>query len=452
MRIRFVGAFVAVASICAAAGCSSSGSRAGEKAGRSASAIQGGTDDHTDSFAVGVCGGAPGNCSLRCSGALIAPNLVVSARHCVEQSPEQIDCATAAFGGPLGNASDFYITTDYSMLQGTKGWHRVAQIITPTPTGVCGNDLSLLILKDVVSAAEATPVTPDVQYPVTDHSRYSTSETAIGYGLSAPTPLTGPAPPDTSGLRRIRQNIDIQCIPLDPDPSLDCYKISDAAPAFIAENEFQAGNGTCSGDSGSSAFEQLSFNAGKPVSLGVLSRGGSDGTTCIGAVYTRLDKWRDLIVQTAQTAATLGGYTAPEWTQPVPVTPDAGVAKDAGHAPTPGSLGSACKVEKDCASNLCVIVPDSSPAAYVCSQACSDTNACPSGFICENDTCFAGTTEAIDAGNVDASIQVANDTNGTSSGCAIGARSRGTKGAPWSLALGAIAAGVLLARRRRTER
>src|SRR3990172_7411309 len=44
-------------------------------------------------FAVGVCAtnSGPGNCSFLCSGALIAPNLVLTARHCVSQTPQTID-------------------------------------------------------------------------------------------------------------------------------------------------------------------------------------------------------------------------------------------------------------------------------------------------------------------------------------------------------------------------
>jgi len=67
----------------------------------------------------------------------------------------------------------------------------------------------------------------------------------------------------------------------------------------------------CSGDSGSSAYEENSFDTGDPVTLGVLSRGGESGTKCLDAVYTRTDSFKDLIIQTAFEAAKAGGYTPP---------------------------------------------------------------------------------------------------------------------------------------------
>ncbi|HEX4515538.1 MAG TPA: trypsin-like serine protease, partial [Polyangiaceae bacterium] len=80
-----------LAAVMLAAGCSSSDHAVSSSQSQP---IQGGTLDTTDSFAVGVCAGAPGQCQLFCSGALIAPNLVMTARHCVNQpSSTSIDCA-----------------------------------------------------------------------------------------------------------------------------------------------------------------------------------------------------------------------------------------------------------------------------------------------------------------------------------------------------------------------
>jgi MYXO-CTERM domain-containing protein len=51
--------------------------------------------------------------------------------------------------------------------------------------------------------------------------------------------------------------------------------------------------------------------------------------------------------------------------------------------PDPGSLGSACNAHEDCASKLCVAVD----GANVCSQVCSDTKPCPTGFDCTGGYC-----------------------------------------------------------------
>ena len=52
-----------------------------EPLGTSRSAVQGGKPATTQTFAVGVYGRG------LCSGTLIAPNLVITARHCVEVQP-----------------------------------------------------------------------------------------------------------------------------------------------------------------------------------------------------------------------------------------------------------------------------------------------------------------------------------------------------------------------------
>ena len=150
-----------------------------------AQAIEGGVVDPGDTFAVGVCGGYKGSCTEICSGTLIAPNVVLTARHCVETvpNPTNVNCATDNFGG--ATASQYWITTYQSLLQGSTGWHKVLNITVPSATLVCGNDLAILELQDNVSSGEATPIEPVGQYPMTDHTRYKTTQTAVGYGKTS---------------------------------------------------------------------------------------------------------------------------------------------------------------------------------------------------------------------------------------------------------------------------
>jgi hypothetical protein len=429
MKLRFVGAGAALV-LTAISGCGSEPARSGELAvGATTSAVQGGQVDQTHAFAVGVCGGGKGNCQLICSGALIAPNLVVTARHCVDNiSNPKVDCTVDTFGAPLGQANQFWITTSYQLLQFINGWHQVSKIITPPGTRVCGNDIALLILTANVPASEAAPIAPGIAYPMTDHTHYSTSNTAIGYGMTQPSSVS------TAGTRHIRQNIGIQCIPGDKTID-DCTSLGSAVDA----KEFVSGDGTCEGDSGSSAYEQQSFNAGKPVSLGVLSRGGVslDGLTCISAVYTRLDAWKDLLVQTAQQAAQQGGYTLPVWaggTDTPPPSVDAGA--DAGAST--GQLGGACGSDDECDSKTC---RNYSGGPFLCTEACDASNACPKGYSCAKGFCFPAT----DPGN-------AATTTTTTTGCAIG-RTVPSSPFPWrELALGLAAVAMCMRRRRETGR
>ncbi len=290
-------------------GCGTEPAGGGENVSSSQSAIQGGTVDKAHDYAVGVCGTdtTPGQCAIVCSGVLIAPNLVATARHCVDQvTSSTVDCTSDSFGALLAPADQFWITTNYMLVQPSLGWHQVKQIVTPQATGFCGNDLALLILSENVAATEASPATPEVQYPMTDPSIVSGSETAIGYGNTAPGA-------SDYGTRHTKQNIPILCIP--GDAEAPCAPVSQSR---IATNEFNAGDGPCDGDSGSTAIEQNSFNLGTPLALGVLSRGGVQGALCSGSVYTRFDTWHDLIVGTAMTAASLGDYSVPTWTLPAP--------------------------------------------------------------------------------------------------------------------------------------
>src|SRR5262245_24494181 len=90
------------------AGCSGESHGTQESVGLNSGEIQGGMSDVSHSFAVGVCFGQLGACTFSCSGVLIAPNLVMTARHCVAKfSPPQGECDAWNFGEPLAAPSQF---------------------------------------------------------------------------------------------------------------------------------------------------------------------------------------------------------------------------------------------------------------------------------------------------------------------------------------------------------
>jgi Trypsin len=272
--------------------------------GRTSDRIQGGTTDTTDKSVVAVFNASTDGLG---SGVLLAPNLVATARHAVAQvlGGQQISCGTSSFGS-VSAATDLYVTTaspiDTSKLS---TFRQAAQIIVPTDPSYCGNDIALIILPQNLQIASYA--VPTLQPPMTDHTLYGYVDAAIGYGEDSTT--------GGQGTRRIKSNVPIECITYDSDPSHDCTKVINGWQGYIAAGEFLTGDGVCPGDSGGPAFDQASLNDGMPVVFGVLSRGAIQGSTCVTGIYTRLDSNAALIVETAQTAAMLGGYPVPAWAQ-----------------------------------------------------------------------------------------------------------------------------------------
>jgi MYXO-CTERM domain-containing protein len=204
-------------------------------------------------------------------------------------------------------------------------------------------------------------------------THYSTSVTAIGYGVDTPTDTSGAS----AGTRRIKENIPLTCIPNDKSFT-DCFSDPTALQVMTAA-EFVSGDAsTCGGDSGSGVFDQASFDRGQWVAFGVLSRGGvsPDGQTCIQPIYTRFDAWGALLVDTANEAASMGNYTTPEWAS-TPAGTDAGSS---------GVDGVACTADSQCLSGNCVAV--GAAVGFVCASPCV-SNACPTNFQCLSGFCFA---------------------------------------------------------------
>ncbi len=252
------------------------------------SAIQGGMIDENQTNVVGLVLQVAGGIGS-CSGSLIAPNLILTARHCVSPTPEAIQCGVADFGTTY-SARAVYVTTETNFPQW--GYYQVSEVVVQNDTEVCGNDVAMLILSESIPQSEAPILIPRLDQPVMAGEKFK----AVGYGHIGDG--TG------AGTRRSISDRDVLCIGYQNG----CQDGNQA----IYPNEWVGNNGTCQGDSGGPA---LDING---EVIGVLSR-GADG--CDYPTYSDPSYFADFIRDTARRAATLGGYATPAWVDGVAGTP-----------------------------------------------------------------------------------------------------------------------------------
>jgi hypothetical protein len=348
--------------------------------GRLLSSISGGEPDSSHSSVFGTVSLKRGQASL-CTGTLVAPNLLVTARHCVSiVASAEVVCGDSAFGEPI-DASD-YIATNATEIETSRAWYEALRIDVPAEgNDTCGFDIALVTLAENVAPSVATPTVPRIDRGVTLGEEY----VAVGYGIDE----LG----NTQG-RSVLTGLEVMCEP-------------GKCGTGVRVTEFRGTAGVCEGDSGGPALDL----DGKLV--GVVSRGGEQ---CSTPVYGSISAWRELIQSVALDAAAAGGYTAPFWattgqsdppTQPVPpaeppptptVTPPSppptGTTPGA-PAPDPelGGQGDACSASNDCQRGFGCYEQNSSTPPF-CVERCELDADCGGSLTCTS----------VGSGNSEASV------------------------------------------------
>jgi len=406
-----VRALLAMGTACLALACSAGG-RVDDALEQVASEISGGQPDSVDTN-VFLLVSQRGNAGVAlCTASLIAPNLLITARHCVsEVSEERVTCGKTTTGALFPVSA--LIAANAPSVNTASVPFRVAAVSVPNSgREICGYDLALLTLATNVPASVATPLVPRIDREVTRGEPYS----AVGYGLDS----GGDA--GTGGLRRVRAGLKVACTPG------TCGEESQAT-------EFVGEAGICAGDSGGPALDAR----GKLV--GVVSRSGTD---CAHPVYGSLASWKSWLSQVAEQAAEQGKYSAPFWVKSGLSDPFVGSAGSssvagAGGAPpsAPATQGAKCAGPEQCGVAFACYSPTNSASDAYCSAWCSKPTDCAGGSECSGSmgVCIAKSTSApdFDGGREGAS-------------CAFSSAGPGRTGPIAAMALGAL---LLAGRKRR---
>lgn len=334
---------------------------AGEQASRSEAIANGTPDDTYESVFLLVhheemSGGL-------CTATLIAPNLLLTARHCVSpgDGDERVLCGDSPLSTPYP-AGAFFATNDAAPSSESPIFGAAEVRVPEDEVDTCGYDIALLILDRNVPRSVAVPAVPRIDREVAPGELY----TAVGYGVDE----RG----DPTGSRMQRSGLSVDCEP-------------GTCGDGVEASEFRGETGICSGDSGGPAFDV----DGKVV--GVVSRGAPN---CSLPVYGTVTAWQDFLTETAKEAAELGGYEPPRWvtTGSSEVPPEvvqgeggAGGAEgspvaSAGSESTSPREGSLCDASRACGEGL-VCYATSASADARCAKLCSETRECGEGQFCQ---------------------------------------------------------------------
>jgi hypothetical protein len=282
-----VGAIASLATLaCSSTNDERTADRSEEQLGRSRSAIVGGTSsDAARDFAVMLVFSDPAtNRRGICTAALVAPRLVLTARHCVSETDLDVACGadgSARIGGAIrGNHDARKLTVftgrDRPDLDSAtvKPAGRGLEVLDDGAKNLCDHDLALVLLE---SPIEGVPV---ASLRLDGDAEGGEGLTTIGWGVTTTT-NEPPTRQERSGVKVTR---------IGPD---------EKSPV-LTPSEFTFDESICLGDSGGPVV-----SARTGAIIGVVSRGGNGSSsnepsaTCTAAtnLATKLGPFRELVAR-----------------------------------------------------------------------------------------------------------------------------------------------------------
>jgi hypothetical protein len=288
--------------------------------------VRGVPDRNRDPAVVALAVGTTGLCTA----ALVSPRLLLTARHCVSRTVEQVMCPAAGvqiLGDHDPKSLAVLVGDDVASARVAA---RGASLVTPGGVTLCDADIAFVVLDAPVTWVKPLPIR--LRGPSKGERLR-----AVGFGR---THDGGPA-----GQKLVREHVRV---------------------LSVTHAEFAVGEATCQGDSGGPALDEETGEI-----AGVVSRGGP---SCEGPgvhnLYTRADAFSWLVEEAFARAAGVdrgadagAGTPAPKGTKQKP----------------PSDVGGPCETGSDCAAGVCVTDGE----RKYCSRPCGTGDRCPTRYNCK---------------------------------------------------------------------
>jgi hypothetical protein len=261
-----------------------------------------------------------------CTGVLIAPDVVLTARHCVWATAGPVECPASgpqAIRPVTPSTLRILVGDDYATAEERA---RGVEVVSPPGDILCGADIALVRL-DVPIIDVAPVVLRGQAIGVGGHVR------AVGFGR-----LVGGSP-----VELVREHAPVE---------------------RAGTTEIEVAENACEGDTGGPALDETT---GELVGVAARRSSSCDDASAY-QVYTRVDAFFPLV---DEVLAPLDGG---------PPRSLAGASSRAAKWKRgPLDMGSACARGVDCAAGVCV----EEPSRRYCSRTCSGHDKCPTKFKCE---------------------------------------------------------------------